>query len=264
VTSGVVDTTLIADATLKPDKAQSTKAFLAKYRTHLPEYALREFCAGPLGYYKWLHNKFVETRSFSRTLAALGKLARAQPNRVATSLEAVARSTSKLSKDFASLPKLDNGVSLDEFQAEYHRQAASNLVQLAWRKRRRLTDSVSHELDCFIDRGPKLERSLLTIDSRCDRKAKCAAAEQLVARRDRLEKVLAANKSITPQRPEHQRRHKALRALVRGSQWDNQLCRSLGDAVFSVLAEPATVVLTTNRRDHEPLAAALGLTVDEP
>lgn len=41
-------------------------------------------------------------------------------------------------------------------------------------------------------------------------------------------------------------------------------CRSLGDAVFAFLAPDGATILTTNERDHKPLAEALGKKVETP
>ena len=38
----------------------------------------------------------------------------------------------------------------------------------------------------------------------------------------------------------------------------DKTCRDLGDAVYAFFAPPDSVVLTTNIRDHRPLAEALG------
>ena len=43
-----------------------------------------------------------------------------------------------------------------------------------------------------------------------------------------------------------------------------QMCRDLGDAFFALFAPDNAVILTTNRKDHEPLAHALGKKVESP
>jgi hypothetical protein len=45
---------------------------------------------------------------------------------------------------------------------------------------------------------------------------------------------------------------------------DNGKCRSLGDAVFAFLAPADSVILTTNVKDHQPLAEALGKSAISP
>jgi hypothetical protein len=53
--------------------------------------------------------------------------------------------------------------------------------------------------------------------------------------------------------------------LVRTSRpLDNSKCRSLGDAVFAFLAPVDSVILTTNIKDHRPLAQALGKSAVSP
>jgi hypothetical protein len=43
-----------------------------------------------------------------------------------------------------------------------------------------------------------------------------------------------------------------------------KVCRDLGDAIIVFFAPADCVLLTTNKRDFEPLANALGKTVDLP
>ena len=43
-----------------------------------------------------------------------------------------------------------------------------------------------------------------------------------------------------------------------------RMCDDLGDAIFAFFAPPGSVILTTNMRDFEPLAGALGKSVEKP
>jgi len=43
-----------------------------------------------------------------------------------------------------------------------------------------------------------------------------------------------------------------------------ETCRDLGDAVFAFFCTNNAVVLTTNLRDHEPLAKAIGKKAEKP
>jgi hypothetical protein len=67
-------------------------------------------------------------------------------------------------------------------------------------------------------------------------------------------------------KPENQKMHQALRHILRTPKRafsDNQ-CRNLGDAVFAIMAPDDAVILTTNIKDHAPLASALGKTAVVP
>lgn len=52
--------------------------------------------------------------------------------------------------------------------------------------------------------------------------------------------------------------------LKAGDALTDSQCRDLGDAVFALLAPHDSVILTTNLKDHEPLASALGKTAQLP
>jgi hypothetical protein len=78
-----VDTTVLTDALLKqgPQGAVARGALKTYSETILPVYAIREFKAGPLNYWVWLHNKLVLTKSVSKTLDAISAIVGFQPNR---------------------------------------------------------------------------------------------------------------------------------------------------------------------------------------
>ncbi len=58
MTNAFVDTTVLTDATLKiGDVAKIAKIAIKRYgKTQLPVYAIKEFKAGPLKNFVWLHN----------------------------------------------------------------------------------------------------------------------------------------------------------------------------------------------------------------
>jgi hypothetical protein len=71
-----VDTTVLTDILLKTDwqRERSVKALRSFRRTELPVYAIKEFKAGPLGHFVWLHNKLQTTKCVSATMMAVAKL----------------------------------------------------------------------------------------------------------------------------------------------------------------------------------------------
>jgi len=64
-------------------------------------------------------------------------------------------------------------------------------------------------------------------------------------------------------RNEDVRRRAALHALKNTPrrQFDNKMCRKLGDAYFALNCPGDATILTSNAKDHAPLAGALGKTV---
>lgn len=61
-----------------------------------------------------------------------------------------------------------------------------------------------------------------------------------------------------PPKPENDKRRAAIQKLQAGRDLNDNECRNLGDAVFALLAPAGYVIVTTNVRDHRPLARALG------
>ena len=99
----------------------------------------------------------------------------------------------------------------------------------------------------------------------CIVRGECALAERLKADLSSLESLRDAN-DVMPQNSEKERRGRSLRRLTRTTKkdLDEKHCRNLGDAVFAFFAPDDTEILTTNAKDHGPLAAALGKTVSTP
>src|SRR5438552_3179011 len=87
-----VDTTVFTDVALKtrPYNKSSADSLKRYSETELPTYAIKEFKAGPLSHYAWLHNKFATLKSFANTLDALHRMSMSpRKYRTATALEAL-------------------------------------------------------------------------------------------------------------------------------------------------------------------------------
>src|SRR5260370_3445150 len=72
-----VETTILTNVLLKPgsDKQAAANSALNRYdETLLPVYSIKEWKAGPLDHYSYLHDKLVQTRSLANTLAAVNSL----------------------------------------------------------------------------------------------------------------------------------------------------------------------------------------------
>jgi len=72
-----VETTILTNVLLKPDskKQAAARSALSRYEeTLLPVYSIKEWKAGPLDHYSYVHDKLVETRSLAYTLSAINAL----------------------------------------------------------------------------------------------------------------------------------------------------------------------------------------------
>lgn len=252
------------------EEASRAKQALRRFdETHLPEYALKEFKAGALYAYVWLHNKFVQLKDFHVVIDAVQKMSRTQRrNLTSTALEAL-REAAKADSAVSSVElKRDLGpVTTDgRILARRYQLELKNLILRAWRKRRKATTRVTHALHCFsegdiLDRHGILELGRLD----CQRGVDCALFAQLRDQTAEVKRILASDALHRTGR-ETEARRQALVLLTKGRVVlsERRACRSLGDAVFALLAPAGGVVLTTNLRDHKPLAEALGKRAEAP
>ena len=92
----------------------------------------------------------------------------------------------------------------------------------------------------------------------------CCLARPLKARPTDLERLIESIKGLT--RREDVSRRAVLHKLTNTPKraMDAKDCRKLGDAFFALYAPSDAVILTTNTKDHEPLAKALGKEVAAP
>src|SRR5208337_350174 len=81
-----IDTTVLTDALIKTGEVRkSAIEAIRKFSvTELPVFAIKEFKAGPLKNFAWMHNKLVTVASFERALDALHRMSRT-PRRYTTS-----------------------------------------------------------------------------------------------------------------------------------------------------------------------------------
>ncbi len=266
-----IDTTILTDALLKPGPlGKAARASLRQYsETELPVYAIKEFKAGPLTNFVWFHNKLVLTQSFSRALEVLQRMS-LSPKRytVATALEALqgAASVNASLTSGELVSKYGEKAKLDSILCDRYRFTIRVAIEKAWRRRRSLTTRVVVPLSCYREVAPFEEDGVLKLEpTRCAVQTECCLAPEMKQHPDELRRLKAAI-DAQPLKPENQRRAQALRAMYRTPKRpvSDAMCRNLGDAFFAFFAPPNAVILTTNVRDHAPLAGALGKTVDEP
>ncbi len=266
-----IDTTILTDAVLKRDENYTAaRAALQRFDvTELPVYAIKEFKAGPLANFVWFHNKLALLKSFQKGLAALQRMA-LSPRRytTATALQALAEAARTNSR--FSLGHLQEiygpKASLDAVNCDMFRLAIKSRVLRAWADRRKIASNVVNPLACYTETAPREENGLLVINPVKCNVGDCCLRPLLKSKPEDLEHLRKAIPKDSTKR-EDQKRSQALRELIRrkpGEAMSEDSCQSLGDAVFAFFAPQDSVILTTNLRDHEPLAKALGKQAQEP
>jgi hypothetical protein len=266
----VVDTTILVDALLKagPEKKRAKRALARCSESILHRYALKEFRRGALSAYVWLHNKLVTSRSIPGAMVAISTLMPHRRNLPSTALQALAQAIE--TADAPSLSSLSSSYGADANPSDVNVErvilSLESTILRAFRNRVRLTTSLLGELHCFPDTAPRSSRGQIELDRQgCKIDRECSMAPELKADTGRA-KVLWQATGTQASRPEITRRAKALRKVWRTPKrlFDASDCLCLGDAVFSFFAPPNSVVLTTNIKDHGPLARSVGLEAITP
>jgi len=261
-----VETTILTDILLKPNtlKRARAQAALARYEnTLLPVYSIKEWKAGPLSYYAYLHDKLVFTQSFADTIQAIPALPRLGYRR-ATSMDALAAAGQVVKKQPA---KYVNPGTTDKAHADSYRLALASIIIRSWQKRRQVTSQVVDDLPCYLEASPHIGKDgFFDLDPRlCEKDQECCFASALKSKPQLLESL---RKSIPENsgRREDQKRRKALKQLIKHPKetLTRETCRDLGDALFAFFCPQSAVVLTTNIGDHEPLANAVGKQAEKP
>ncbi len=261
-----VETTILTDILLKPKtlKQKRAKAALTRYaNTLLPVYSIKEWKAGPLNYFAYLHDKLAVTQSLADTIQAIAALPRLGYRR-ATSTEALAAAgqvAKKQTKKYAGLGTTDGD------NADSYRLALVSIIIRSWQKRRNVTSQVVDDLPCYLEVAPRVGKDgLFDLDPRlCDGDQECCLATKLKSKPELLEKLRGAIPENSTRREDLKRRQ-ALKQLIKHPKEvvTRETCRDLGDAIFAFFCPKNAVVLTTNIKDHEPLAAAIGKKAEKP
>jgi hypothetical protein len=260
-----IETTILTDLLLKPKTPKQARATAALQRfdeTLLPVYSIKEWKAGPLAHFARVHDKLLLTGSLKDTLVAISIVPAGY--RKSTSTEAIAAAAVSAESRLKTYVGLG---SRDQDMADCYRYALYSLIKRSWRKRRTITDKVVDDLDCYTEVEPKIDRTgLLDLEPKlCEERRECCLAERLKSRPDLLEKLRSSIPSNS-QRPEDTKRRQALKRLIKHPTQllDRDDCRSLGDAIFAFFCPEGAVVLTTNIRDHGPLAESIGKHAEKP
>jgi hypothetical protein len=262
-----VDTTILTDVLLKPsEKGKIAKENLAKFKeTLLPVYAIKEFKAGPLYYFAWIHNKFATTGSFTNSYAALHAMSRT-PRRYTTStaLEALKEAAEVILKNGVTnqslVEKYGAKSSLDATLSDMFRLSIKTSILKSWKRRNNVATKTIQPLSCYEEKEPFENKGLMEVSpTKCKPKKECCLAPELRNKNQEL-KILVETIKQLPGKTENDRRHKVLHEISRKPRdpISETYCRGLGDAYFALFCPDDAVILSTNIKDHQPLAQALG------
>jgi hypothetical protein len=145
--------------------------------------------------------------------------------------------------------------------------AIASLISRSWKKRRKVTNEVIQDLECYTETPPRVQKDGLfdLKPQKCDPKNECSLAAQLRAQPEMLKALRNAIPENSIRREDRDRRA-VLKQLIHNPKLplDRESCRKLGDAIFAFFCPATAVVLTTNLRDHETLAEAVGKKAEAP
>jgi hypothetical protein len=260
-----IETTVLTDILLKrgSPKYQRATTALKRYKdTLLPVYSIKEWKAGPLDTFAYLHDKLVITKSYSATLNAISAVG-GMTYMKSTAMEALAAAAAILK---ASPQRYAGLGGHDDEMADSFRLALASLIVRSWRKHRKIATRVVDELPCYVEVAPRVGQDgrFILAPKECDRNQECSLAPRLRSQPKLLEALLEAIPN--PGRREDQKRRQALKRLIKHPNQivDREMCRDLGDAIFAFFCPNTAIILTTNLRDHGPLAQAVGKKAEKP
>ena len=259
-----VDTTILADVLLKKNDEKGKlgqKALDSFDETLLPVYAIKEFKAGVLNNLIYFHNILAEHKSMGIAMDRVYKLFYT-PNLRNTCLEYIKNWYKSHKSTFGALAnQYGDDADLDVYLAERMKVDLRKAIMKAWRSRRVVTSSVVCELPCYPEENPRVDNHGLfkRNGSKCREEPGCFIA---IAMQDNLRSTrrLKEVSNQMLQKGENKKRSSSLSFILNhlNAPCNDKTCRNLGDAVFAFQAPDDAVILTTNDRDHKPLAEALG------
>jgi hypothetical protein len=270
VSKAYLDTTILTDILLKHgEKSKAASDAVGRYtETVLPVYAIKEFKAGPLSNFCWMHNKLVQTGSFSKALGFLQRMSTTpKRNLTSTAIEALTSAASTIGgKSISSLSATYGpDVTLESLQCDQYRLAIKMEIVKAWAQRRQVTDEVSDPLPCYKENPPYEENGLMVAKPiKCNPDTECCMAKALKEDTKSLRKLKGGvDRKL---KAENAKRWAVLQQLIKRPHlpMTEDMCRNLGDAVFAFFAPNDATILTTNIRDHGPLSEALGKKAELP
>lgn len=266
-----VDTTILTDALIKSGEVKKSAIDALKQfdETDLPVFAIKEFKAGPLKNFAWMHNKLVDLQSFALALTALGRMSRT-PRRYTTStaIEALREAAGSIAKQTPAdlVNKYGNFAEMDKILCDEFRLAIKTAIMKSWKRRRKITTNIVLPLPCYSETAPYVNsRGLIELEpKKCNPPRECSLSILLKSKRHELEKMRESIKNSN--KPENRRRAQVLHEIYRKPNVAVQEkdCQALGDAIFVLFAPDDSIILTTNIEDYKPLAEALGKVAKRP
>lgn len=269
-----VETTILTDILLKPNspKGKEAKALLNKYSySQLPVYAIKEFKGGPLRYFVYAYNKCLTEKSLQNLILALSRLSLTpQRYRTATALEALAEAISSSTITTGELvDKYGRDANVDVVRCERIRLSLRTTIEMAWRRRRKITNAVVNELSCYKEFKPYIDHkgSLQVKPTSCQ--GTCCLSNYIRANIPQLKIIKELIDNLEPElaeKRENKARKVHLRNIIRHPKHslDDDSCRALGDIYFALACPHDADILTTNMIDIQPLAASLGKNAVSP
>lgn len=265
-----IDSTILTDVLINAGEAKKAALdALNKFeKSELPVFAIKEFKAGPLKNFVWMHNKLVSVGSYELALEALQRMSRT-PKRYTTStaIEALRQAAHSIGRNTSRdlVDKYGKSASVDKILCDEFRLAIKTAIVKSWKRRRSVTTDVVLPLPCYQEVPPYEKRGLVEIHPmKCDPPYECSLAPLLRSKLDELCKLKDAIKGSDKE--ENKRRFKTLRELCRKpkSTIQEKDCLNLGDAIYVLFSPKDSIILTTNVADFKPLADAIGKIVKNP
>jgi hypothetical protein len=264
---GYVETTILTDCLLKAASSggAGAKALAGYESTQLPVYAIKEFKAGPLLNFVYIHNK-IATHGFAAAIGALQRLSLTpQKYKTATSIQALQECFVKLSGQSMTAIADQHGDDANAAITALIRNNIAIMIRAAWHDRNSVATKVVAPLSQYEEKGPARKNGLFDLEPTKCKADDCCMAPLLRQNIPALQKLWASLKTA-PLKAENLRRSKALKRIIKHpkEKISEETCRALGDAVFALFCPIDHAVLTTNLRDHRPLCAALAKKATNP
>jgi hypothetical protein len=263
-----LDTTVVTDLVLKTGAArEAARIAVANRDVLVPQYALKELKLGPLQHYRWLYDKLRQERSLSRALDALHRLSRTrQRGKASTAMEALTLIASFFGQfTWSEVTPSDSGETVDVVMAELVRLEIKKRVLRAWKKRSTIGNRFD-ELACYPETEIVASEDRLELKpNQCDKTKSCAVQRLITMNLDQLDKVIEALAAL-PDKAENLNRRRVLKEIRKrpSSQITPEQCRAIGDAYFALRCPSTAELTTTNVKDIEPLATAIGKKTRRP
>ena len=262
----IVDTTVFTDVLLKSDtqRTKAKAALAASSETLLPAYAVKEFKQGPLHSYVWFHNKVVVAGSWPEAINAIRSNLGYRRYLPATALQALQDFFGSIAQQLpADITQRYPGMTVEQAQLSELQIWLKQRIMRAWLKRRKVA-TVINPLSCYVEAEIETKAS----GQLDDKPTACNVPDCCLRQRynGNLEAVKKLQQACIGTKNEVVKRRQALDRLISHptKPYEEKHCRALGDAVFALECPAGGEILTTNIVDHEPLAAALNLTVRAP